>query len=654
MFNLFRSRQKAVRYMLAGILSVVGLSMVVYLIPGGIGSSGTSATGGLDQQVIAEVGGTKITAQEVLAQFQQSYARMNIQPGMLEFYLPQFINQMVQDRAVVYEFKRMGITASDDEIYSLMMQAYPQFFQNGQLTNKDQFEGWLNQQGMTLDGAIENAREQVIMTKVANLEFSATVVTPKELDEAVGQRFDKAKIRYVAFPGAKFHDQVKVTPEEIKAFFATRRGDYTIPEKRSFVVLVLDQDKVEQTINLTDAQLHAAYSSNLDNFRTPERVHVRHILIDTRGKSDAEKKQLLAKAQDILKQVKNGGDFAQLAEKNSDDKSNAPKGGDLGWVVRGQMVPDFEKAAFALQPKQISGIVTTEFGYHIIQCLERDSARVKPFDEVKAALADELKKQDVSEKMQSLGDQMQAALTKSPGSAVAIAAQFGATPVTVTDVEQGAAIPTVGVSPEIDNALAGMKKNEVSPVLVLPANRLAIVELTGRTPARQAELNEVESKVRDALIDQRADGVALEKAKEAAARMRAGEDMAKVAKSMGLTVTDSIEFTHTDSVEGVGGAVQIPDAFTKPVGSIIGPINELGRTAGVPANLVYQVVDQVHVNPANLTAERAATLDQLKKVKGTRGMELFEDSVFARLVADKKVVENKDAIKQLVASLHGR
>jgi peptidyl-prolyl cis-trans isomerase D len=652
MFNLFRSRQKAVRYMLVGILSVVGLSMVVYLIPG---FGGPTAPRGLDEQVLAEVGGNKITAQYAIATFQQVTARQNIPPGMLEYYLPQFIDQMVQDRAVVYEFERMGITASDDEVYTLMTQEFPQFFQNGQLTNKDQFQGWLAQQGLTLEDAIENVREAIILQKAEVVVIASTVVTPKELDDAVGQRFDKAKIKYVAFPGAKFHDQVKVTPEEIKAFFATRRGDYPIPEKRSFVVLVIDQDKVEQSINVTDAQLHAAYSSNLDNFRTPERVHVRHILLDTRGKSDAEKKQLLAKAQDLLKQLNSGADFAQLAQKNSDDTSNAPKGGDLGWKGRGELVPEFEKAAFALQPKQISGIVTTEFGYHIIQGLERESARVKPFDEVKAKLADELKKQGVSEKIQSIGDQMQAALNKSPGSAVAIAAQFGATPVTVTDAEQGAAIPTVGISPEIDNALAGLKKNEVSPVLVLPANRLAVVELTGRTPARAAELNEVESKVRDALIDQRADGFALDKAKEAASRMRAGEDMAKVAKSMKLEVTESTEFTHADAVEGVGSAVQIPDAFTKPIGSIVGPINELGRgTAGVPPNLVYQVVDQVHVEPAKLMSERASTLEQLKKAKALRERSLFEDSVFARLVSEKKVVENKDAIKRLVTSLRGR
>jgi len=454
MFNLFRSRQKAVRYMLGGILGIVGLSMIVYLIPG----FGTPSTSSGNNDVIAEIGGVKMTAQEAMVSANQSLAGRNVPPGMLEFYLPQVIDSTIKDRAMVYEFERMGITASDDEVYDAMTRIYPQFFQNGQLTNKSQFEGWLNQQGMTSQDAIDRVRGFLILEKVKGLELAATVVTPKEVDDALAMRFDKAKIKYISFPGAKFRDQVKIAPEEIKPFFDARRADYPIPEKRSFVVLVLDQDKVEQSVAVTDAQLHAAYSSNLDNFRMPERVHVRHILIDTRGKSDAEKKQLLAKAQDVLKQTKNGADFAQLAQKYSDDTTNAPKGGDLGWVVHGQMVEAFEKGAFALQPKQISDIVTSEFGYHIIQCLERDSARIKPFDEVKASLADELKKQGVAEKMQSLGDQIRAALEKNPASAVAIASQFGAAPVTVTNAEANSAIPTLGVSPEIDNALSGLKK----------------------------------------------------------------------------------------------------------------------------------------------------------------------------------------------------
>ncbi len=330
-------------------------------------------------------------------------------------YLPQLVDNMVQQRALVYEAEQMGFTASDDEVYNMMARGFPQFFENGVLKDKRVFEGWLNQQGQTIDDAINLTRQQVISLKVEDMVFSSVVVSPKEVDEAIGLKFDKSKIKYVAFPGDKFKSLASVTPAEIKASFDAHRNEYTLPEKRSFTTVVLDQDKVAASIDVTDAQLHAAYNSNLDNFRMPERTHVRHILVMTQGKPDADKPKALAKAQDILKQLKAGADFAQLAAKDSDDTSNASKGGDLGWVVHGQMVEPFEKAAFALQPKQISDVVTTDYGYHIIQGIEKESARLKPFDEVKGMLADELRKQGVADKMQSMGDQLQAAIGESAG-----------------------------------------------------------------------------------------------------------------------------------------------------------------------------------------------------------------------------------------------
>jgi hypothetical protein len=269
-------------------------------------------------------------------------------------------------------------------------------------------------------------------------------------------------------------------------------------------------------------------------------------------------------------------------------------------------------------------------------------------------LADELRKQGVADKMQSMGDQLQAAITKAPGSVLDIAKQFGATPVTVKDAEANAPIPTLGVSPEIEGALGQLKPNGVSPVLVLPANRLAVVVLNDRIPTRLAELAEVESKVKDKLVSQKADGIATQKAKEAVDKIRGGEDMAKVAKSMGLTVTESIEFTRSDSVEGLGGAAQIQDSFTKPVGSVIGPINQpatFGMIAGMPPNVVYQIVDQRHVDPSKLTQERAVILVQLKQDKAKRALLLLTDSVYQKLVADKTVTVNKEAVKRLMASL---
>lgn len=640
MFDLFRSRQKAVRYMLSGILLLIAIAMVVTLIPGYGSNSGRSD----DTSIIAEIGGTKITAAEASQQAQRVMRGNQIPQDMVGVYMPQFIDNWLNQRALIYQFERMGVTATDQEVLDALQSQFAQFFQNGQLTGKAQLEQMLAQDGMTLQDAVDVTREAIILTKVQNLQYAATVVSPKELDDELKRGFEKAKIAYIAFPPAKFKDQVKITPDDIKSYYESHKGLYMTPEKRSFQVVVIDQDKVEKSINVTDAQLRAAYSANMDNFRTPERVHVRHILVKTVDKSDAEKKQLLAKAQDLLKQVKGGANFEEVAKKSSEDTGSAPKGGDLGWVVRGQMLPEFEKAVFTLKPKEISDIVTTSVGYHIIQVLEREPARVKPFEEVKAQLTDDLRKQGVNDKMQSIADQVHAALEKSPGSITQIASQFGLDVVTVNKGAAGEAIQGLGVSPEIDGALAGLQKNGVTPVLVLPANRMAIAVLTDRIPSRPSELSEVESKVRDGVATQKADALAIEKAKEAGDKIKAGADMKTVAKSMKLDVTESAEFTRKDSVEGLGHSSLIPDAFTKPVGTIVGPVPVQGR------NVIYKILDRQQADLKGHEAERATVLKDMKQRKGSQEFALFQDSVVAKLKAEGKVKIHQDAINRLVAS----
>ncbi len=641
MFNLFRSRQKTVRYVLGGLLVLICVSMVVTLIPG----YGTS-TGSTDQTVLAEIGGQKLTAQEA-AQAAERQLGGRIDPAVLETYMPQFVNSMVQQRALVYEFKKLGVNATDQEVLNDLQGQFPQFFQNGVFVGKDQLEAALAQNGSTLQELVDSTRDDVILAKVQNLQYEAAVVTPREVNEALQKKFDKAKIEYIAFPPAKFRDDVKPTPEELQTYFNQHRNQYMEPEKRSFEVLVLDQDTVEKSINVTDAQLHAAYTSNMDNFRTPERVHARQILIKTSDKSDAEKKQLLAKAEDVLKQLKAGGDFAALAKKYSDDSGSAEKGGDLGWLQRGQAVPQLEQAIFSMKPGQVSNVITTDYGYDIAQVLEHEQARVKPFDEVKASLADDLRKQAVSDKMESLADQLHAAVEKSPGSAADIAKQLGAQLITVNNAIPGSAIPSLGVSPEIDGALNGLGKNGVSQLLTLPANRIAVAVLLDKIAPTQSTFEQAGSKVRDAYVGVQSVEVARKKADEAAARIRGGEDLAKVAKSIKLDVTTSVDFTRNDSVEGLGPAALVPDAFTKPVGNMVGPVAISGR------QVIYKILDQTRTDPAKVPAEeRDKILSDLKQAKAQQDMMLFMDSVVNQLVADGKVKVYNNVIQQFAASFH--
>lgn len=648
MFDLFRSRQKAVRYMLIGLLSVVALSMVTYLIPGFGSTQSTKASD--DQNTVAEIGDTKLTAQEVILQMERFMQRGPLPPDMIDAYLPQMVDRMVDERAMDYEFARQGLTVTDDEILTALQETpgYAPFFKDGALVAKDELEQRLAQSGMTLQDLVDDERRMLMTKKVQNIVYAGIVVPDAEIEEQYRREKERATIKYIAFPSAKFRDQVKPTSEELHAMFEAHHAEYSIPEKRSFQVVIVDQAKMEQTLTVSDADLHAAYAASMDNFRIPERVKARHILIKTTGKSDAEKKQAMAKAEDLLKQLKAGADFAKLAEKNSDDSSNAPKGGDLGWFVHGQMVPEFEKAAFALNPGQLSGIVTTEFGYHIIKVDDKEKARVKPFEEVKADLEKELKKQRITEVMQKTADDVHDALVKSPGSAAEIAKKFGADLATVTDAAAGSPVPTLGSAPEIDSALGQMKVNDVSPVLSLPANRLVVAVLTGRVPARPAIFDEVEDKVRDRVITDKANLIAKAKAQEAAGKLRAGEDMDKVAREYKLEVSSPPEFGRTDSVEGLGTANSVKDAFTKPVGSILGPTDVLGR------DVIYKVVGRTEADMTGLAAEKDTIRNTLRQKKAAERLNLFTDSIRTKLAAEKKLKVNTDVVMKIAAALKQR
>jgi len=644
MFNLFRSGAKFTKYMLGGLLLIVAASMVTYLIPSS-GLTTASSTGG--ENVLAEVGNSTITVDDAKAAADRLVTGGQLPKDAVEVYLPQLVDQMVQDRAATYAFEKLGLAVTDEEVLTGLMSVYPQFFKDGKLAAPDQLEAALqSQQGLTLAGGVEMMRQQLLLRKVQNVAMASVVVTQAEVDQAVIKKHQTAKIEYIAFPPAKFRDQVKTTPELLQQEFQRERGMYTIPEKRSFQVLVADQAKMAESMTVTDAQLRAAYAASMDSFRTPERVKVRHILLMTQGKSDAEKKAALTKAQDLLKQVKSGADFAELAKKNSQDPGSAQNGGDLGFIVKGQTVPPFEKFAFSAKPNEISDLVTTEYGYHIIQMEEKQPARVKPFEEVKDSIAEQLKKQGVNEKMQSTVDQARAALLKAPASAADVAKQFGLDVITVKDAKAGEPIPSLGPAPEITSALAGMKANDVSDSLLISGNKIAIVVLDQKTPPAAAQFSDVEAQVRDRYITNASISLSNQAALKANDQIHAGADLETVAKSMKLDLVKSADFTASDSIEGLGNASVLPEAFTKPVGSTNGPQNVEGR------NIIFKILDRSTPDPKNYSNERDSAVQELKQGKARTMYGLFQDSLLEQVRQDGKLKIHQAAIQQLATSYH--
>jgi peptidyl-prolyl cis-trans isomerase C len=170
----------------------------------------------------------------------------------------------------------------------------------------------------------------------------------------------------------------------------------------AYVMQKLVESKVINGLAVSDAEIKAFYDKNQEQMKRPERVHLRHVLIKVaKGASAEDKQKAKAKAEDVLAKAKAGGDFAKLATENSDDPGSKVRGGDLSWVSRGQTVPPFEAAAFALKkPNDLSPVVETDFGYHVIQLLEHEDAGVVPLAEVKDKIGEFLKQKQQQEKVQ--------------------------------------------------------------------------------------------------------------------------------------------------------------------------------------------------------------------------------------------------------------
>ena len=638
MFDLFRRRDKAMRYLLTGLLGLIAVSMVITLIPG----YGTPSAA--SENIVAEVGGEPITLLEVQGQLQSVLRRQQIPPQMIQFYVPQFVDQMITERALAWQAERMGFKVTDQELALAIRSALNSVFPNGQV-DQEGYRMWVAQQNMTVPQFESNFRKNLLLLKLQNIALEGAVVPPQEIKDEYHRRNDKIRIEYVAFSPAKFRDSVTVTREEALDYFNKNRTQFQTPERRSFHLLIADENKIGETVAVNDEQLRRTYQENIERYRTPDRVKARHILIKTMDKPAAEAAAAEAKANDLLKQIRGGADFAELAKKHSEDTGSAVKGGDLDWVVRGQTVPEFEKTLFSLKPKEVSGVVKTQYGFHIIQALDKENARTKPFDEAKNELVAETKRRIVYDRMQDSMDKARAELLKNAGAARQIAEKYGLVYVPAEKVGPGESVPEVGTNPELQASVQSARVGEVTAVIQLTPNRLGVAAVTAIEPPRQAEFAEVENVVMGQLRNQKAMNVAREKTEEATKKFRAaGSDLKAAAASMGLEVKTSDYVNAQGTIEGLGAASSFADLFSKPVGSVYGPVNAAENV------VLAKVIDKQVADDSRLQAERESLLTELKRRRAQERKELFEHGLVAQLEKEGKIKKYPDVIKRVGGS----
>ena len=642
MFDLFRSRDKAVRILLGALLLLVAFSMLTYLVPNY--NNGTTSS----DTVIAEVGKTTITLAETQRLIQSTLRSRQLPTEILPTYIPQMLDQMVTDRAMELEAARLGIQVSDADVAEAIRQLVPSLFPDGKFVGKEAYASMLAQQNMTIDQFESDLKRQVAISRLRDIALEGTVVTQPEIEAAFRKKGEKIKVEFVRLTADKYKAESEPTLQEMQNYFKVNPAQYTSPEKKNLTVLVIDQSKVEATVNPTEADLQRMYAQNQEAFRTPERVKARHILLKTEGKQDAAVK---AKAESLLKQIKAGADFAKLAKENSEDNGggtggSAANGGDLGdWITHGQMVPEFDKAIFSLKVGETSDLVKTQYGYHIVQTLARQDAGIRTFAEVKGELAAQWKKQRVNDLMQQVSDKAQPALQKDPTHPEKVAADFNMDVVRADGFLAGAAVPELGPSADFDQAVATLKKGEVSQP-ISSGNKVALAIVNDVIPPHPSSFEEVQSQIREMTVRNRSTAAVQKHANELIEKAKAmGGDLAKAAKSMGLDIKTSTEVDRAGKIEGLGIASYVSEGFSKPDGTIFGPV-------GVPdgGTIVAKVISHSDADMSQLAAQRSEIRDEIKSQKARERNTLFESGLKDMLIKQGKIKIHQDVITRLIAN----
>ncbi len=642
MFDLFRSREKNVRWLLGILLGLVALSMVVTLVPS---YGGLSRGGNVDQAVVAEIGDEVVTTVQVRQLLAQA-SRSGVLPrGMEAIYAPRLVNQLIAERATAYEAGRLGMRVSEDQLAVEIQGQLPQLFEGGKFAGTAVYASYLQQINKTIPEFESDLRNLILAQRLEGVALEGIVVSPAQIEEEFRQRNEKIRISFFRLTPDKFKGQVTVSQAELQAYLKQFHSAFMQPETRDLLYFVIDQAKIASATEVPERDLRRAYDEQRDRFRIPERVHVLHILIKTTGKPEKELPALRKRMDDLLKQVKSGADFAALARKNSEDTASAVKGGDIGWITRGQTVPEFEKAAFSLKPGQTSDIITTTYGFHILRVEQKEAAHLRTFEEVRGDLQKELTGARVVDTMQALGDQLHAALGRSAAEAETLAAANGIKALRADHAGPNDNFPEVGRNAAFNDALAGLPKGAVTPPFSLTPTQLAVVQVLNVYPSRQAELSEVLDRVKQAVIEEKTRRLIGDKALAIQKQLKAGQDFAALAKSVGAELkSTSTPFGREGAAEGLGAARQIEAAFSKNPGEFAGPFN-------LPEGTFFvKVIEKIEPDMSQLPAQREQLMNAVKGRIANDRRELFIDGLVEALTKDKTIRIHADNIKRLLSS----
>lgn len=643
MLKVFRDNLKHLKWIL---IVVIGI-LVLFLFSdpfGGFGGSQPGAPG----TTAATVGGQTVSVEEFRRtyqrfenQYRQAYGEQFTPEVARQMRLPiQVLDQLVNQKILLAEAERLGLTVSDEEIREMVLTT-PNFQnENGQFMGAEAYEQLLRDNGYRNAAEFEaDLREDLLLQKLNQALLAGLFVSDKEVEEAYRSQVERAKIRYVQLPASQFQQEAaaQVPRGELEAYFQSHKEEFRLPEQREAAYLLVDTAQLREQLKIGDEELRAYYDQNPGEFNQEEQVRARHILVAINEQRNEQ--QARQRAEEARRRLAGGADFAAVAREFSDDEASKAAGGDLGYFGRRAMVEEFSNAAFGAPAGQLVGPVKTQYGFHLIETTDKRPGGQLPFEQAKLQIQARLSGEKVQQAAENRAKELASRLAKDkPGSATELQAVAQETPgvryATTGRFSQNDPIKDLGYAPGFATAAFQLEKGGVSEPIQVPSGWVVIYLQEIHQP-RDPQLADVEQRVRAAVARDRMQKLAMQRLTTASA---GGKSLDEVAAAVGVAVKESTEFGANGAIPGLGFNPELAKkALSLQQGQMAGPI------ADPQGPVLFQVTERKAWNAAEFAKNRDQTRDTVKQEK------LFR--VRAALLEQRRRELGVDYDRQLLESL---
>lgn len=596
---------------------LLGLIIVVF-----IAFYGGNKLGDERSQDVAEVNGELITQREFAIHYQRALERYrDMLKGSLTPELEKSLNlrgtlleELIQKKLVLQEARSLGLATTDEDLVIAISQV-PDFQVNGRF-NKDRYLQLLRANRISPAQFEEEQREQLTIQRLYSVILDGVQVTEREVRDRYQVEQERINLNFIRLPLTNHLAEAKATEEEIQKFYERSKETLKEPLKVQVEYVSYPFERVSSAVQISDKEIEEYYQANREaKFRHPKEAKARYLLV--RPGADAKQKaEARTRANRILTEARGGKDFAQLAKKESDDSTSA-KGGEIGWVTQAQLPAPLDKAVFSLAKGEISDVIETPTGFHIVKVEDIREEKTETLKDARAEIMRTLKAEKTKREAAKIAD-----LTREKALAgsnfAKIAQESGASVAVTRPFSSGEVLPEIGQAPDFYKTALSLKSNDVSPVIE-GTNAYYLLRIKQRTEPTVPPLDTVRPKIERTLKESKAHEAMLQKARSLLDQLKKERDIAKVAQQNNLKLEETGWFLRNAS--------QLPK---------IGELSE-ARAGGIALSTQKPFPDKIY------TQNDAAYLIAFK---GSQGADMERFTKEKELLTNQALAESRQQVLQ--------